>query len=124
MFSLFLGLSNDKNIVHIIGPCLRIFTTKTELPVKIQVILTLNDLIDKSKEKIRTAVPQLQTLYVKAIADPDKEVRTNAAPGLCMSQPPSHPTCFLFSGRIPVTPPIFKSLWFGYPFTDEEDRNS
>jgi len=77
------GLSNDKNIVHIIGPCLRIFTTKTELPVKIQVILTLNDLIDKSKEKIRTAVPQLQTLYVKAIADPDKEVRTNAAPGLC-----------------------------------------
>jgi hypothetical protein len=73
----------SKDLIKIIGPLIRIFSgVKLETTVKFQIIRTLNDILEKGGPSLRIAVTQLQTSYVKAITDSDKEVRELAAPGL------------------------------------------
>jgi len=69
-------------VVQITGPLIRIVGDRFPWGVKAAILQTLKLLIGKGAMLLKPFVPQLQTTFVKALADPTKTVRLRGAAAL------------------------------------------
>jgi len=69
-------------VIKIAGPLIRIVGDRFHSSVKCAILKALFTLLQKSGVLMKPFVPQLQTTFVKALAEPSEEVRDAAAYGL------------------------------------------
>eukprot|EP00428_Durinskia_dybowskii_P053963 CAMPEP_0170329672 /NCGR_PEP_ID=MMETSP0116_2-20130129/65757_1 /TAXON_ID=400756 /ORGANISM="Durinskia baltica, Strain CSIRO CS-38" /LENGTH=75 /DNA_ID=CAMNT_0010582817 /DNA_START=12 /DNA_END=235 /DNA_ORIENTATION=- len=69
------------------GPLLRIVGDRNPANVKIAILKTLGLILVKGGPALRAFVPQFQTTFVKALADPSRQVRVEAIHALGLLMP-------------------------------------
>lgn len=69
-------------VVNITGPLIRILGDRFTWNVKVAVLQTLGLLLGKVGAMLKPFLPQLQTTFIKALNDPNREVRVRAATAL------------------------------------------
>jgi len=74
-------------IVKMTGPLLRIVGDRNPSNVKIAILKTLGKVLVKGGPALRAFVPQFQTTFVKALADPSRQVRMEAIHALSLLMP-------------------------------------
>jgi len=74
-------------IVKMTGPLLRIVGDRNPANVKIAILKTLGLVLTKGGPALRAFVPQFQTTFVKALADPSRQVRLEAIEALSLLMP-------------------------------------
>ena len=74
-------------IIKITGPLLRVVGDRNPASVKIAIISTLGKVLLKGGPALRAFVPQFQTTFVKALADPSRQVRVEAIQALALLMP-------------------------------------
>ena len=74
-------------IVKMTGPLLRIVGDRNPSNVKIAILETLGLILTKGGPALRAFVPQFQTTFVKALADPSRQVRVHAISALGLLMP-------------------------------------
>lgn len=74
-------------IVKMTGPLLRIVGDRNPSNVKIAILKTLGLILVKGGPALRAFVPQFQTTFVKALADPSRQVRVEATTALGLLMP-------------------------------------
>lgn len=74
-------------IVKMTGPLLRIVGDRNPPAVKIAILRTLGMVLVKGGPALRAFVPQFQTTFVKALADPSRQVRVEAIEALGLLMP-------------------------------------
>lgn len=74
-------------IVKMTGPLLRIVGDRNPANVKIAILKTLGLVLTKGGPALRAFVPQFQTTFVKALADPSRQVRVEAIGALSLLMP-------------------------------------
>ncbi|EDO39308.1 predicted protein [Nematostella vectensis] len=70
------------SVVNITGPLIRILGDRFSWNVKVAVLQTLGLLLGKVGAMLKPFLPQLQTTFIKALNDPNKTVRLQAAAAL------------------------------------------
>lgn len=76
-----------KHIITITGPLIRIVGDRFPSPVKAAILLTLTALLGKGAILLKPFVPQLQSIFVKALADPVKLVRSRSCTAMAKLVP-------------------------------------
>lgn len=74
-------------IIKMTGPLLRIVGDRNPSNVKIAILKTLGLILVKGGPALRAFVPQFQTTFVKALADPSRQVRVEAISALGLLMP-------------------------------------
>jgi HEAT repeat protein len=74
-------------IIKMTGPLLRIVGDRNPSNVKIAILRTLGLILVKGGPALRAFVPQFQTTFVKALADPSRQVRVEAIAALGLLMP-------------------------------------
>jgi len=74
-------------IIKMTGPLLRIVGDRNPANVKIAILKTLGLILVKGGPALRAFVPQFQTTFVKALADPSRQVRLEAITALGLLMP-------------------------------------
>ena len=74
-------------IIKMTGPLLRIVGDRNPANVKIAILKTLGLILVKGGPALRAFVPQFQTTFVKALADPSRQVRVEAIHALGLLMP-------------------------------------
>lgn len=74
-------------IIKMTGPLLRIVGDRNPSNVKIAILKTLGLILVKGGPALRAFVPQFQTTFVKALADPSRQVRVEAIYALGLLMP-------------------------------------
>jgi hypothetical protein len=74
-------------IIKMTGPLLRIVGDRNPSNVKIAILKTLGLILVKGGPALRAFVPQFQTTFVKALADPSRQVRVEAINALGLLMP-------------------------------------
>lgn len=74
-------------IIKMTGPLLRIVGDRNPSNVKIAILKTLGLILTKGGPALRAFVPQFQTTFVKALADPSRQVRVEAIGALGLLMP-------------------------------------
>eukprot|EP00980_Cylindrotheca_fusiformis_P009504 scaffold2077_cov119-Cylindrotheca_fusiformis.AAC.7 len=74
-------------IIKMTGPLLRIVGDRNPSNVKIAILKTLGLILVKGGAALRAFVPQFQTTFVKALADPSRQVRVEAIGALGLLMP-------------------------------------
>lgn len=74
-------------IIKMTGPLLRIVGDRNPSNVKIAILKTLGLILVKGGPALRAFVPQFQTTFVKALADPSRQVRVEAIIALGLLMP-------------------------------------
>lgn len=74
-------------IIKMTGPLLRIVGDRNPGNVKIAILKTLGLILVKGGPALRAFVPQFQTTFVKALADPSRQVRVEAIHALGLLMP-------------------------------------
>jgi len=74
-------------IIKMTGPLLRIVGDRNPSNVKIAILKTLGLILTKGGPALRAFVPQFQTTFVKALADPSRQVRMEAIGALGLLMP-------------------------------------
>ena len=74
-------------IIKMTGPLLRIVGDRNPANVKIAILKTLGLILVKGGPALRAFVPQFQTTFVKALADPSRQVRLEAIHALGLLMP-------------------------------------
>jgi hypothetical protein len=74
-------------IIKMTGPLLRIVGDRNPSNVKIAILKTLGLILVKGGPALRAFVPQFQTTFVKALADPSRQVRLEAIHALGLLMP-------------------------------------
>lgn len=74
-------------IIKMTGPLLRIVGDRNPSNVKIAILKTLGLILTKGGPALRAFVPQFQTTFVKALADPSRQVRIEAIGALGLLMP-------------------------------------
>lgn len=74
-------------IIKMTGPLLRIVGDRNPSNVKIAILETLGLVLVKGGPALRAFVPQFQTTFVKALADPSRQVRLEAINALSLLMP-------------------------------------
>jgi hypothetical protein len=74
-------------IIKMTGPLLRIVGDRNPSNVKIAILKTLGLILVKGGPALRAFVPQFQTTFVKALADPSRQVRVEAIDALGLLMP-------------------------------------
>lgn len=74
-------------IIKMTGPLLRIVGDRNPSNVKIAILKTLGLILVKGGPALRAFVPQFQTTFVKALADPSRQVRLEAISALGLLMP-------------------------------------
>lgn len=74
-------------IIKMTGPLLRIVGDRNPSNVKIAILKTLGLILVKGGPALRAFVPQFQTTFVKALADPSRQVRLEAIDALGLLMP-------------------------------------
>ena len=74
-------------IVKMTGPLLRIVGDRNPSNVKVAILKTLGLILVKGGPALRAFVPQFQTTFVKALADPSRQVRIEAIDALSLLMP-------------------------------------
>jgi len=74
-------------IIKMTGPLLRIVGDRNPSNVKIAILKTLGLILIKGGPALRAFVPQFQTTFVKALADPSRQVRVEAINALGLLMP-------------------------------------
>lgn len=74
-------------IIKMTGPLLRIVGDRNPSNVKIAILKTLGLILVKGGPALRAFVPQFQTTFVKALADPSRQVRLEAIKSLGLLMP-------------------------------------
>lgn len=74
-------------IIKMTGPLLRIVGDRNPSNVKIAILKTLGLILVKGGPALRAFVPQFQTTFVKALADPSRQVRVEAIGALGLLMP-------------------------------------
>ncbi len=74
-------------IIKMTGPLLRIVGDRNPSNVKIAILKTLGLILVKGGPALRAFVPQFQTTFVKALADPSRQVRVEAIHALGLLMP-------------------------------------
>lgn len=76
-------------VIKITGPLIRIVGDRFPGEVKAAILKTLGLLIGKTGALLKAFLPQLQTTFLKALADPEAEVRNEGAAALAALMPHS-----------------------------------
>jgi hypothetical protein len=74
-------------IIKMTGPLLRIVGDRNPSEVKVAILRTLGSILVKGGPALRAFVPQFQTTFVKALADPSRQVRVEAIAALSLLMP-------------------------------------
>lgn len=74
-------------IIKMTGPLLRIVGDRNPSNVKVAILKTLGLILVKGGPALRAFVPQFQTTFVKALADPSRQVRVEAINALGLLMP-------------------------------------
>lgn len=74
-------------IIKMTGPLLRIVGDRNPSAVKVAILRTLGLILVKGGPALRAFVPQFQTTFVKALADPARQVRIEAIQALALLMP-------------------------------------
>jgi hypothetical protein len=74
-------------VIKMTGPLLRIVGDRNPPNVKIAILKTLGLILVKGGPALRAFVPQFQTTFVKALADPSRQVRIEAISALGLLMP-------------------------------------
>lgn len=74
-------------LIKMTGPLLRIVGDRNPSNVKIAILKTLGLILVKGGPALRAFVPQFQTTFVKALADPSRQVRVEAIGALGLLMP-------------------------------------
>jgi hypothetical protein len=74
-------------VIKMTGPLLRIVGDRNPPNVKIAILKTLGLILIKGGPALRAFVPQFQTTFVKALADPSRQVRIEAISALGLLMP-------------------------------------
>ncbi len=69
------------------GPLIRIIADRLPYQVKAAILITLGTLLERGGLLIKAFLPQLQTIFVKSLNDPNDLVRTSAGSGLAKLMP-------------------------------------
>lgn len=88
----FIALTSTKYLtgplmIKMTGPLLRIVGDRNPSNVKVAILKTLGLILVKGGPSLKAFVPQFQTTFVKALADPSRQVRLEAIAALSLLMP-------------------------------------